>query len=394
MPNRTFPPDILTILVREAAGSPSFSDEPFCRRLSLESGPYGIRIVVLPLPDDNQAALPKQGFVYVDDQWRAVPLPATKLVMDRSLQPLPQTWRQQLSAPGPGARTTYWSASLPGKWKVHQILSRDSETKELLPQTALFQPHVRWETWLERWPQGLFFKPVSGTHGKNTFRLARGTEPSTWVIDGRNHSNEPFHWLFQTPERVSSRLHACSSRRRLLIQPYLDLSHHGRPFDIRALMQKDGRGRWLLTGCMVREGPEKTLTSNLHGGGKAYPALPYLQDRFGASEANALLEQIKQAAGRIPPLLERHFGRLAELGLDFGADSDGRLWLLEANSKPGRSSFAKADDPQLFRRVHTRPLAYARYLLQQHVLADVYRPTKMPNTSSIAGLKPIRNHGS
>lgn len=300
MPNRTFPPDILTILVREAAGSPSFSDEPFCRRLSLESGPYGIRIVVLPLPDDNQAALPKQGFVYVDDQWRAVPLPATKLVMDRSLQPLPQTWRQQLSAPGPGARTTYWSASLPGKWKVHQILSRDSETKELLPQTALFQPHVRWETWLERWPQGLFFKPVSGTHGKNTFRLARGTEPSTWVIDGRNHSNEPFHWLFQTPERVSSRLHACSSRRRLLIQPYLDLSHHGRPFDIRALMQKDGRGRWLLTGCMVREGPEKTLTSNLHGGGKAYPALPYLQDRFGASEANALLEQIKQAAGRIP----------------------------------------------------------------------------------------------
>ena len=54
------------------------------------------------------------------------------------------------------------------------------------------------------------------------------------------------------------------------MQPYLDLSHHGHPFDIRALVQNK-HGRWTLTGCMVREGAEGSLTSNLHGGGKAYP---------------------------------------------------------------------------------------------------------------------------
>jgi hypothetical protein len=42
---------------------------------------------------------------------------------------------------------------------------------------------------------------------------------------------------------------------------------------------------------------------------------------------------------------------------------------------------------------YTQPLAYARYLLQQHVLTDVVRPMKMPNTSSTAGLKPIPIQG-
>ncbi|QOS78017.1 YheC/YheD family protein [Paenibacillus sp. JNUCC31] len=386
----------VAILVRATEGSPPFADELFCRRLSLASYRYGLKIIVLAVPNDPHVSPLKQGYAYIRGQWDMVPLPVVDLLMDRCLQSLPRKFRQQLQqlVPSDGRHPRrYWSASLPGKWKVHRILSGDDRLRALLAPTTMLQSNTLWQRWLEEWPKGIFFKPVSGTHGKDTFRLYRGDHHSSWIIEGRNTRNERIHRTFDRPQDVSVWLDLQKAEKKMIVQPYLELSHHGRPFDIRALVQKNGHGRWSLTGCMVREGPTGSLTSNLHGGGKAHPALPYLSERYGSIHTNALLEKIRHAAALIPTLLESHFGRLAELGLDFGADVQGRLWLLEVNSRPGRSSFAEAGDRRVHALTYTRPLAYARYLLQQHVLTDVIRPLKMPNTSSTAGLKPIPIHG-
>ncbi|WP_336779416.1 YheC/YheD family protein [Paenibacillus illinoisensis] len=386
----------IAILVRGAEGSPPFSDELFCRRLSLESHRYNLNIIVLPISADRDNPLPEKGYIYRKGQWKTAPVHGVQMLMDRCLLPLPRRWRQQLhelALSGSGHIRPYWSVSLPGKWKVHRALSREKQLSRLLVPTVLLQPHAPWEQWLKRWPKGLFFKPVSGTHGKETFRLIQENDTPTWVIEGRDQDNERFRRRFYTPHALSTWLESKFSSRRMIMQPCLDLSHNGHPFDIRALVQKNKHGRWTLTGCMVREGAEGSLTSNLHGGGKAYPAHSYLIDRYGSMRANTILEGIHHAAALIPPLLESQFGRLAELGLDFGADSTGRLWLLEVNSKPGRSSFAEAGDRHMQTLTYTQPLAYARYLLQQHVLTDVVRPMKMPNTSSTAGLKPIPIQG-
>jgi len=386
----------VAILVRATEGSPPFVDELFCRRLSLESHKYSLNIIVLPVSNKSNASRLTQGYAYNKGHWNVVPLPAVNLIMDRCLLPLPRTFQQQLQELVPasgGYHRRYWSGSLPGKWKVHRTLSGDTKLRTLLAPTALLQPDTSWEQWLERWPKGIFFKPVSGTHGKGTFRLYPSDHRSSWTMEGRNTRNELIQRTFNHRQDVTAWLDSSRAGKKMMIQPYLELSHHGRPFDIRALVQKNGQGRWSLTGCMVREGPAGSLTSNLHGGGKAYPVHPYLLERYGRNRTNALLETIRQAAARIPTLLENHFGRLAELGLDFGADVQGRLWLLEVNSKPGRSSFAEAGDTRMHTLTYSRPLAYARYLLQQHVLTDVMRPMKMPNTSSTAGLKPIPIQG-
>lgn len=387
----------VAILVRAAEGSPPFVDELFCRRLSLESHRYGLNIIVLAVPNKPSASRLTQGYAFDRGEWNIVPLPAVDLIMNRCLLPLPRTFKQQLQqlvSSGSGHQARYWSASLPGKWKVYRALSADTRLRDLLAPTTLLQSDTLWEQWLARWPKGIFFKPVSGTHGKNTFRLYREDQHSSWIMEGRNTRNELVHRTFERRQDVSAWLYSHKAGKKMILQPYLELSHQGRPFDVRALVQKNGQGRWSLTGCMVREGPAGTLTSNLHGGGKAYPVYPYLMERYGSEQSNALLETIRLTAARIPTLLESRFGRLAELGLDFGADVHGRLWLIEVNSRPGRSSFAEAGDPRMHSLTYTRPLAYARYLLQQHVLTDVKRPMKMPNTSSTAGLKPIPIHGS
>ncbi|PWW41062.1 MULTISPECIES: YheC/YheD family protein [Paenibacillus] len=386
----------VAILVRAAEGSPPFVDELFCRRLSLESHRYGLNIIVLAVANKPSASRLTQGYAFNRGEWNIIPLPAVDLIMDRCLLPLPRTFKQQLQqlvSTGNRHQARYWSASLPGKWKVYRALSADTRLRDLLAPTTLLQSDTLWEQWLARWPKGIFFKPVSGTHGKDTFRLYREDQHTSWIMEGRNTRNELVHRTFERRQDVSAWLDSHKAGKKMILQPYLELSHQGRPFDVRALVQKNGHGRWSLTGCMVREGPAGTLTSNLHGGGKAYPVYPYLLERYGSEQSNALLETIRQTAARIPTLLESRFGRLAELGLDFGADVHGRLWLIEVNSRPGRSSFAEAGDPRMYSLTYTRPLAYARYLLQQHVLTDVKRPLKMPNTSSTAGLKPIPIHG-
>ncbi|MBR2565603.1 MAG: YheC/YheD family protein [Paenibacillus sp.] len=382
----------IAILVRQAPGSPPFTDERFCRRLSVEGPRYGLRIIVIPIPSKLTERSLSRGYTYEQKQWRSVPLQPMALMMNRCLGPLSKNVKQQLEQylpPGYSLRQRSWSAALPGKWEVHRTLSRCSIIRKLLVPTSRAKSPIPWEIWLARWPKGLFFKPESGTHGKNTFRLSMADIPSVWYAEGRNTNNEPFHLTFHQASDVSSWLESHQAVQKMIVQPYLELSHYGRAFDIRALVQKNGQGRWTLTGCMVREGPDNSLTSNLHGGGTAYPADAYLNERYGEDLAASLLTQISHTASLIPPLLESRFGRLGELGLDFGADVHGQLWLIEVNSRPGRTSFANAEDERMHALTYTQPLAYARYLLQQHILADVSRPMKMPNSSSKAGLKRI-----
>ncbi|WP_434751974.1 YheC/YheD family protein [Paenibacillus amylolyticus] len=382
----------IAILVREAEGSPPFADEHFCRQLCVESPRYGLRIIVIPIPSPFGEGSIIRGYTYHQKKWKAVRIPTIGLVMNRCLRPLSRNTRQQLEQYLPhvsSLRQRSWSTALPGKWEVHRVLSKSNTLRGLLAPTSRVSSSIPWEIWLARWPKGLFFKPAAGTHGKNTFRLSMGDKPSVWIAEGRNTGNEHFNMTFHQATDVSSWLESHQAVQKLIVQPYLELSHLGRAFDIRALVQKNGQGHWTLTGCMVREGAEGSLTSNLHGGGHAYPADAYLTERYGKKQAASLLQQIRHSAALIPPLLESRFGRLAELGLDFGTDSGGRLWLIEVNSKPGRTSFAKSDDTRMHALTYTQPLAYARYLLQQHVLADVSRPLKMPNSSSKAGLKRI-----
>ncbi|MDT2286965.1 hypothetical protein P7H17_14280 [Paenibacillus larvae] len=53
---------------------------------------------------------------------------------------------------------------------------------------------------------------------------------------------------------------------------------------------------------------------------------------------------------------------MAELGIDFGISPDSRIWLLEINSKPGRSAFRQLGNPKIFRKAVANPVRYAACL--------------------------------
>jgi hypothetical protein len=251
---------------------------------------------------------------------------------------------------------------LPNKAEVYAHLSRDADLCRLLPATAVYQDPASLAAWLARYVNGVFLKPADGSQGKRTLSVTRVSD-GTLLLQGRTADNRSFR--LSSPEEAIAleRVDRWIGKRTYIMQPMLDLrGPAGEPFDLRALMQKNGRGRWTTTGIAARCGAPGTVTANLHGGGHAAPAYEVLSSLFGEDHSKDLVVDIRKFGLMLVNRLEENFGRFAEIGLDFGADRAGRLWFLEANSKPGRIAMNSAGGDAA-ERAESLPLLYARSIL-------------------------------
>ncbi|MBC8079201.1 MAG: YheC/YheD family protein [Gorillibacterium sp.] len=268
---------------------------------------------------------------------------------------------------------------LGGKWETQKALAACSMLRPHLPATDLLGSGVR-----RRLAQhgAAFLKPDTGSQGKGCALLYRpglrkgigcySTNADTEEVQsgvlyaamGRDAENHAFRIHFLSAKEASAWLKSFTARTRYLVQDFLNLTAaNGSVYDIRSLIQKDGTGKWALTGMAARCGEPGSATSNLHGGGAAEDADAYLTHAFGGWKAEVIKRKLRQLSMLAAHALERHYGRLAELGLDFGVDRDGHVWLIEANSKPGRSAFRIIGHLEAAERSTFYPVAYARKLL-------------------------------
>ncbi|HZG14356.1 MAG TPA: YheC/YheD family protein, partial [Candidatus Bathyarchaeia archaeon] len=78
-------------------------------------------------------------------------------------------------------------------------------------------------------------------------------------------------------------------------------------------------------------------------------------------------EEIDQVISLLPSFLEQYHGRLVELGIDIGIDTNGHVWIIEVNSKPGRTVFRQISDRMARIRSISQPVKYAHYLMKERV---------------------------
>ncbi|MEC0206480.1 YheC/YheD family protein [Paenibacillus lautus] len=361
----------LGVMVCRKPGSPPFSEKDFLRELSSKAKGLGMKVFVF-CPDDASPASGAessigriQGYHFNPEEgWSIGTFPPPDIIYDRCLHrngeetAVASEFLNQMSQQG----VRLWSRGLPGKQKVHQLLKRSLALKPYLPATLSYTGAESLGMALQAFGSGLFMKPSGGSQGRHTLYLAL-TDQQRVRLQGRDRSNRMFQQTIPMQE-MNEWVRRFTGRRRFIIQPYLKLRNRdGDPFDIRSLVQKNDRGIWSITGIAVRQGANQGLTSNLHGGGTAFPALPYLTTDFGEEKALKIIQTIRNLSAQLPSLLEEGFGRLGELGIDFGVDTRGRVWLLEVNSKPGRRVFTLTGDGHAARLSVEHPIQYARYLL-------------------------------
>ncbi|MBY9080364.1 YheC/YheD family protein [Paenibacillus sp. HN-1] len=347
-------------------GSPEapVAEPAFCEALLRAAPAYGLRAVVFTpegvSPDGRTIA----GFRRTAGAWVPAEERAPDVIYNRIFASKPAQRREAAQALRALGRSSDWSRGLPDKWTVYRKLRLHPEAAQLLPETRRYNGRLGLSLMLARYKDGVFLKPRAGMQGRFTMHAATsGSQPGSLLIRARDGENRQLLLRFTDEDRGLAWAERFIGSKRFIMQPYLQLNTcRGEPFDIRVLVQKNGQGRWELTGMAARLGPGGSLTSNLHGGGTAEEAAAVLREQFGA-KAEDIVRELERTAALLPPLLEASCGRLGELGLDFGIDPDGRIWMLEANSKPGRSVFKLTGDREAARRSVENPLAYARYLL-------------------------------
>jgi glutathione synthase/RimK-type ligase-like ATP-grasp enzyme len=255
--------------------------------------------------------------------------------------------------------------ALGGKWQTYQILQTNKYILPHLPETKIVKGPDSVRALLNKY-DAICLKPNGGSHGIGVISIER--QPTGFFIRGRTKENQPFIKNIATEKQLLSWIQSFIQKSRYLVQPFLSLqTADGLPFDLRILVQKNHLQQWETTGKAIRIGQGNGITSNLHGGGKALRWEPFLAKHFTAEQEQKIELQIKQLTKLVPSQIESQHGKLVELGLDIGIDRHAHVWLIEVNSKPGRSVFLQTGDLKTRKRSMELPIQYAKALLSQKV---------------------------
>ncbi|MDD9265933.1 YheC/YheD family protein [Paenibacillus sp. GCM10023248] len=350
-----------------------FASADFYRHLTSVGASRGLNVIVFSPNRIDWQQLTVRGYSYVKEtkKWVSKLFPLPSLIYDRCFFSSKSSYEQYRSYARklhelPHIR--FLGYGLGGKWDVGQMLLRDSAIRAYLPETALLASGSDLRNWLQT-RDDVFLKPQGGSQGKGALHLRKVNSANgscLFHIKGRNGQNRSFERSFPNWNACWHWLRRQIGSRPYLLQEYLHLhSSDGMAYDVRSLMQKNGHGLWENTGMAVRIGKPGSITSNLHGGGSAEEAAGFLAREFGDAKAGELLATLGMLSARIPPLLENHHGRLAELGIDLGIDTSGRVWVLEVNSKPGRTIFARLHNERARVKSMANPIYYAEFLLHK-----------------------------
>jgi glutathione synthase/RimK-type ligase-like ATP-grasp enzyme len=260
---------------------------------------------------------------------------------------------------------TYLNRPLANKWVIHQLFNKHQDLKSHLPTTLSYSGKQDLIQLMKKY-KTVFLKPVNGTGGRGILKV-ESSSGSLYRVEGRNPSRKIIKPQTLSLNHINRIVKRWSTNRTYLVQQGIELTlKNGRVHDYRLLIQKNDQGEWEYTGCAGRLGAKRSVTSNLHGGGKAMSADSLLEEWFPSDEERERMKRsMKQLSQRIVSVLEANFGQLCELALDLAIDRNGHIWLLEINPKPGRQVFSQIGEPGTYHKAVIRPLEYALWKHKQ-----------------------------
>lgn len=355
------------ILALRSRRGPRYGDhEPFFRSLTRMGPKLGISAYMFGPRDVDWPRKQVYGYAYSgrwpSGRWRRSVYPLPDVVYDRvqtrkaEYSPAFARFRTRLSQTVPG-----WFNQLGffDKWRMHVALSKSERLRRYLPDTALYQGVADLEQFLSKYGV-VYMKPVGGSLGLGIIRVHR-------TSGGYVASFQPGETLLirraPTIRGIARIVDRLTSRSTFIIQQGLPLARwRGRVFDVRILMQRTTGGEWALTKMFSRIAPAGSFTANLSRGGEGCRIDLLLRRVYG--RYHTVIQRNLHAAGfeMAREIEEIVPGTVGELGLDLGIDRQGRIWLIEVNSKPFLQMTREAGSARTLSLSVQRPLRFAKHL--------------------------------
>jgi hypothetical protein len=255
-------------------------------------------------------------------------------------------------------RTQLFNPTFFNKWSLFEWLRLSKTTKPFIPTTRRLLSSSGLTQLMQRYNY-LYLKPVSGKAGKGIMTvkvLPERTLPYRLRIQMNKKS---VTYNCSSIPKLWSRIRKQSMGDTYIVQQGITLATvNERRFDLRALIQKNQRGQWDITGVGARVAGTTSITTHVPRGGRIEDPEKLLVQSFGEDEARNIMIKAKNTSLLIAKQIERGSGyELGEMSMDLGVDHTGNVWFFEANAKP-----MKFDEPHIRKKSLERIFHYGLYL--------------------------------
>lgn len=241
------------------------------------------------------------------------------------------------------------------KWELYEFF-KNSIYKNLLPKTYLINDVKNVLNFLSEY-NDIFIKPINGSQGVNIFSVS--LKDNNYILR-KNKEIKVFN--INEEDKFLDYISGYFKHKQFLVQQAIDLiEFDNKKIDFRVIMQKDIKGNWICLGIIARLGQKESIVSNVSQGGTAlkFKELCSLID----IDCKKVYSEIESLSISICNYLDKIGLNCGNLGLDIGIDKNLNYWLIEINNiYPDPTIALDANDQELFNRIKSNTLMYAKYL--------------------------------
>lgn len=280
------------------------------------------------------------GYFFVDDGWKTMKIPFPNVVYDRL--PNRRTERMsELRSLKARMQTDYlipwYNPGFFSKLDVFERLQQDDRAVEYLPETHQFSSFSVIERMLSNYGN-VYVKPANGSLGLGIHQILFDKLTGDYYCRYRDQEGINKLTKFDSLEKLMKKVFHKRNLSHMIVQQGISLLRsEKRLIDFRVHTNKDEYGQWQVAAIAAKIAGQGSVTTHVNNGG----VVKSLDELFENKEEREIYEKrLAEASLLLSSILEKNMeGIIGEIGFDLGIDKSGKVWLFEANSKPGRSIF-------------------------------------------------------
>jgi hypothetical protein len=281
-----------------------------------------------------------QGYFFVDGGWMRIKVPFPNVVYDRL--PNRRTERKsELRSLKSRMQTDYlipwYNPGFFSKLDVFERLQQDERAAEYLPETHQFSSFSVIERMLSSYGN-VYVKPANGSLGLGIHQILFDKYNGYYYCRYRDQDGVNKLTRFESLEKLMKKIFYKRNLSQMIVQQGISLLRsEKRLIDFRVHTNKDEYGQWQVAAIAAKIAGQGSVTTHVNNGGVVKSLDELFEDQ---SEREIYEKKLSEAAMVLSTILEKNMeGIIGEIGFDLGIDKAGKVWLFEANSKPGRSIF-------------------------------------------------------
>ncbi|MEN1937023.1 YheC/YheD family protein [Paenibacillus sp. 102] len=279
------------------------------------------------------------GYFFKEESWVQCKVPFPNVIYDRLPNRDAELYKPIIRAKK-RLQTKYgipwFNPGFFNKWNIHQLLINEKTVASLLPQTETFQHFEQVEHFLSSYKH-VYMKPVHGSFGRNIYQIFYSTTENCYYCRYREGTQNKLRKYHSLETLINHVMQGQDLKEFIVQQGIVLLRIGGQPVDFRVHTNKNRFGYWRVSAIVAKIAGKGSMTTHINSGGE----VKLLQDIFpDATERVRITNKLTDVAIQLSSTLDQCMkGNIGEIGFDLGLDKDEKIWLFEANSKPGRTVF-------------------------------------------------------